>query len=175
MQRFQAYSVAAVVVTAMGWTNQCGGDDYNDAGVARWRNGPDSVNKDLATGRFRVGSDLETMCRAWPPQAIIQHGRYTTAVYGGIGPMGFSLDHTFVSASEGKLAHAFGRGCVWGCTFFTTLNEKERADWHNSYQPAQKAWQDVQFSNHRRQAAGFGLAGPPAAVHHPSTWLPSSR
>lgn len=144
-----------------------GGDHF-----AILKRGPACVEKDLTIGRFRVGSDFNELCKAWPPDVVVKHDRYVTAVYGKMGPEMFSYDHTYVSAEDGKLFYATGGGCVWGCVFFSTLAEPDEGGWGDSFHPAAQAWQVEQRANYRRRLAALGAAGPAAVPLHPETWGP---
>lgn len=106
-------------------------DADNLAQLERTRKSNDPLHRDLANGRFR-GGKLADLVAVYPPDLILEHGRYTTAVYADGKPRE-SLSHVYVVARKGKLVRAFGSSCVWHPVFFDGLTGEERKDWGEGY------------------------------------------
>lgn len=134
------------------------------------RHGSDCLEKDLALGKFTADSDFTALRQAWPPTIVLEHGPYTTAIYGYVGPEIWSYDHTFVIAVDGKLARAHGGGCVWRCTFFDALGEEKARTWSESFDPALLEWKKERARQYNQQKAAIAIAGPIGVVVYPPTW-----
>jgi hypothetical protein len=120
-------------------------DEYNLGQLERTRQSSDPLHKDLANGRFKFGDRIEAVTAVYPPDLLLTHGEYTTAVYAGGRPLA-SLTHVCVIARYGKLVRAFGSSCVWHPVFFDGLTDAERTAWSGGYQAV--------FNKH------FGLPNP---------------
>src|SRR5687768_9215564 len=79
-------------------------DADNLALIERGRKGDPSIERDLATGRFKYGSTLDDVLAAYKPAVLFRHGDYTTAVYAGSYLN--SLGHRYVVARDGKLVRS---------------------------------------------------------------------
>ncbi len=112
-------------------------DEYNLGQLERTRKSRDPLHRDLANGRFR-GSTLDDLVAAYPPDLLLQHGSYTTAVYADGNPRQ-SMSHLYAISRNGRLVRAFGTSCVWHPVFFDGLTDEERQKWGEGYQAAFRA------------------------------------
>ena len=107
-------------------------DESDLKSLERFREYGTALQRDLANGRF-TGGKLEDLLAAHPPDLLLHHAPYTTAVYGKGGPQ-----NTHVIARNGKLVRAIGPGCIY-FTFFDGLTDAEREEWAEGFDAAFRA------------------------------------
>jgi hypothetical protein len=133
------------------------------------RSGPAGLHKDLASGRFKVGSNLYNVTAAYKPVVVFEHDGFTTAVYTPFNiPFRMSMSHTYVVARDGKLVYAYGGSCVWNPTFLNSLTKDEQQKYKENYLKAREQYLIRINQRNLLGLAARALAGPAGAVAHPA-------
>jgi hypothetical protein len=104
--------------------------------LERFREHGTALQRDLANGRF-TGGKLEDLLAAHPPDLLLHHPPYTTAVYANGCPQN-RRDSNYVIARNGKLVRAVGPGCFY-FTFFNGLTDAEREEWAEGFEAVFRA------------------------------------
>ena len=112
-------------------------DMYNLGQLENARKFGTPMHRDLANGRF-LGGKFEDLVAAYPPDLILQHGPYMTALYASGMPRN-ALGRDYAVARNGKLVRAHGTGCVWHPIFFDALTEAELKAWAEGFDAAFRA------------------------------------
>lgn len=136
-------------------------DEFDRTFRESFREHGTALQRDLANGCF-TGRKLEDLLAAHPPDLLLHHAPYTTAIYAKGNPQN-GWGSTHVMAQNGKLVRATGPGCFY-YTFFDELTDAERKECAEGFEAAFRAhygWPPL-------PAPDNGTAPPPREVVKPT-------